>query len=313
MPKPTKYKCPFPFTGATFEHQDLTYTLATAADCLKFRNFADSNDGFVLRYDDKNVLVWDKKVEGEAMRMLKTFAIFEGCPPSQLWDLLQESVYRLQWDSNCKKCRTVVRMDARNDICYYASKAPPGVSDRDVVCQRAWHNAGDGEYVIMNTSVKHKSCPEKMSYTRAWSKLSGYLIRPHGDNSSALVFISQTDMKGLIPSSVVNMVTQKFIPDTMTTLQRAAKGFPEFLAKQDKFEKDWDVPPEPWGVPVPSVTTELVQARWFSDKAPPPPEAEVFSPTSEVPQEVVPPAADDDDDDLSPSASAGVVIDDDDL
>lgn len=312
MPKPAKYKCPFNFSGKTFEHDEMLYTLATKDDCLKFRNFADSDEGFQLRYDDKTVLVWDKKVEGESMRIVKTFSIFEGCSPQLLWDLLQESVYRLTWDVNCKKCRTVVRMNESNDICYYASRAPPGVSDRDVVCQRAWHNAGGGEYVILNTSVKHYSCPEKMKYTRAWSILSGYLIRPHGNNSCSLVFISQTDPKGLIPSKIINYVTQKFIPETVMALLRAAKGFPEWLAKQDKFERDWDVPEESWGVPVPSVTLDIVQERWFSGHAAPPPEVleggEVFSPTTAAPVEEKAIADDIDDDTPAP-----VQIDEDDL
>lgn len=309
--KPNKYKCPFPFTGASFDHEEMQYTLATKADCLKFRNFADSDDGFTLRFDDKNVLVWDKKVEGESMRIVKTFAVFEDTVPEKLWDLLQESTYRLEWDVNCKKCRTVVRMDSRNDICYYASRAPPGVSDRDVVCQRAWHNAGGGEYVILNTSVKHKSCPEKMKYTRAWSLLSGYLIRPHGNNGSSLVFISQTDPKGLIPASVVNYVTQKFVPETMMTLKRAAKGFPEFLAKQEKFERDWDVPADAWGTAVPSITLDIVKSRWFSGEAPPPPvaapDAEPYSPSAaEIKQAA-------EADDLDDDAPAPVQIDEDDL
>lgn len=309
-PKPAKYKTPFPFTGAPFEHEEMLYTLATKEDCLKFRNFADSDQGFELRFDDKNVLVWDKKVEGESMRIVKTFSIFEGTTPAQLWDLLQESVYRLTWDANCLKSRTVVRMDARNDICYYASKAPPGVSDRDVLCQRAWHSAGNGEYVIMNTSVKHKSCPEKMKYTRAWSLLSGYLIRPHGNNSCSLVFISQTDPKGLIPAKIINYVTQKFVPDTVMGLKKAAKGFPEFLAKQENFVRDWDIPEEGWGVPVPNITLDIAQERWFSGKAaaaPPAVEVELLSPTTAVEQRQ--PIGDDIDDD----APAPIEIDDDDL
>jgi StAR-related lipid transfer protein 10 len=312
MPKPAKYKCPFNFSGASFEHEDMVYTLATKEDCLKFRNFADSDAGFELRFDNKKILVWDKKVDGESMRIVKTFSIFEDCPPQRLWDLLQESVYRLDWDVNCKKCKTVVRMDARNDICYYASKAPPGISDRDVVCQRAWHMAGNGEYVILNTSVKHKSCPEKMKYTRAWSFLSGYLIRPHGNNSSSLVFISQTDPKGLIPSKIINYVTQKFVPDTVETLQRAAKGFPEWLAKQKTFVRDWDIPEESWGVSVPSVTLDIVQERWFSGHVVDPPatlDGDVFSPTTSAPIEEKASVPDDVDDDTP----APVQIDEDDL
>lgn len=270
-PKPTKYKCPFPFTGKQFEHEELLFTIGTKEDCLRFRNFADSDDGFVLRYDDKKCLVWDKTVEGESMNIVKTFSIFEETSPEMLWDLLQESQYRLQWDVNCKKMKTVVKMNATNDITYYAAKAPPGVSDRDVVCQRVWHNAGNGEYVILNTSVKHKSCPEKLAYTRAWSKLSGYLIRSHGSAGSSLVFISQTDPKGLIPHSIMNYVTQKFVPETVATLQKAAAGFPAWKAKQTKFERDWDLPADGWGVAVPNVTLDIVLARWSSGSAAPPP------------------------------------------
>eukprot|EP00331_Platyophrya_macrostoma_P005721 CAMPEP_0176419310 /NCGR_PEP_ID=MMETSP0127-20121128/7974_1 /TAXON_ID=938130 /ORGANISM="Platyophrya macrostoma, Strain WH" /LENGTH=314 /DNA_ID=CAMNT_0017799769 /DNA_START=143 /DNA_END=1087 /DNA_ORIENTATION=+ len=312
-PKIAKYKCLFTFSGKTFEHEDTIYTLASKQDCLNFRNFADSDDGFVLRYDDKNVVVWDKKVEGESMRIVKVFSLFPDTAPEQLWDLLQESVYRLKWDLVCKKCKTIVRMDSRNDICYYASKCPPGVSDRDVVCQRGWHNAGNGEYVILNTSVKHNSCPEKLTYTRAWSKLSGYLIRPH-EKGSSLIFISQTDPKGLIPHALMNQLMTKFVPDTMCTLQRAAKGFPEFLKSEgDKFKRDWDLPADPWDVPVPDITLDIIKSRWFSGSSAPPPVEEVVSPDSPMEEQKLPA---DEEDVASPVTDGAVrksVIDDDDI
>lgn len=288
----------------------MLYNLASKEDCLRFRNFADSIEGFDLRYDDKEVMVWDRKVPGESMNIVKVFAFFPVAPET-LWQVLQESVYRLTWDVVCKKLRRVARMNPTNDISYYAAKSPPGISDRDVLCQRAWHNVGGGEYVILNTSVKHPSVKEKMGYTRACSKLSGYFIQPQPDGTSSLVFITQTDPKGLIPHAVMNLVTTKFVPDTMRNLKKAAAGY---LAWKEKnadaaaADKDWDMEPDGWGVPVSSHTLAFVKSRW-SDAAPASP---VVPAVPELPTEAEL-AALEKQDEAAAQEAAKVEIDEDDL
>jgi len=151
------------------------YTLADKADCYRFRNFADSLDGFVLQHSKKDeVMVWSKKVHGEPMHIIKVFGLFTsseenpngGATPEELYDLLQDAVFREEWDTFRAEAFRIVKMDEKNDIGYYAAKSPMSmIANRDFVNQRMWHNAGQGEYVIFNTSVLHERVP--ITYQKA--------------------------------------------------------------------------------------------------------------------------------------------------
>lgn len=87
-------------------HYNRVYRLATKADCLSFRNFADSLDGFTLCYNRPcDLLVWEKKIAGEPMHVIKAFAIFRTSTskggkitPLLLYDMLQDSIFRETWD-----------------------------------------------------------------------------------------------------------------------------------------------------------------------------------------------------------------------
>ena len=59
---------------------------------------------------------------------------------------------------------------------------------------------------LIGINGDHRSAPAKPKVVRTESKLSGIIIRQdeHDVNSSVLIMVSQTDMKGLIPSFIVN-------------------------------------------------------------------------------------------------------------
>ncbi|ORC88521.1 uncharacterized protein TM35_000161590 [Trypanosoma theileri] len=274
------YQTPFPITGPEVQHGGRTYRLATKQDCLSFRNFADSLDGFVLQYNRKNeVITWNKKISGEPMRVIKVFGVFPDIQPQTLYDMLQDAIFREVWDNFRIDAFRIVKLDENNDIGYYAAKSPvPGVANRDFVNQRAWINAGNDEYVIFNTSVPHRDVPldylkakkiSSDSVVRAISKITGYLVRPwtdeNGKKGSCLTYITQCDPAGWIPTPVTNFISTKFAPNTIRTVEEAAKQFKEWLPKQKDYVKDWPETADPYGVPVQHLTIEFAKEKWGSD------------------------------------------------
>ncbi|KAH8619218.1 START domain [Trypanosoma vivax] len=155
------YKAPFPIEGAAVENGGRKYRLAGKKECLAFRNYADSIDGFTERYNKRNdVIVWTKKIKDEPLHLVKVFSIYPGVAPETMYDMLQDSVYRAIWDTHRIHAFCIAQLDSNNDIGYYAARSPvPGVAHRDFVNQRSWRSVGDGEFVIFNTSVPHRDVP----------------------------------------------------------------------------------------------------------------------------------------------------------
>ncbi|EPY21130.1 hypothetical protein STCU_08684 [Strigomonas culicis] len=211
-----------------------------------------------------------------------------GCTPKEMWDLLQDAVFRIQWDAFRAEAFEIVRLDQTNDIGYYAAKSPMSiVANRDFVNQRMWHDTGRGEYVIFNTSVPHDDVPPTYmkdnkknkdgSYVRAFSKLTGYLIQPYTDartgevTGTALTYITQSDPCGWIPTSVTNYISTKFAPNTIKNVRGALQKFRTWLPEQmanGTYEKGWDLPqPSDWdeGDSVSNETMSFAKAKWLHE------------------------------------------------
>ncbi|CAJ1018619.1 START domain containing protein, putative [Leishmania lindenbergi] len=273
--KMVQYMTPFKFSGETREVAGHIYRFPNKADFYAFRSFADSLDGFTLRYNQPNeVLVWEKKLPNEPMHIIKVFGIFVntkenpngGATTKELYDLLHDSVFREKWDEYRQEAFRIVSLSANTDIGYYAAKSPmPLLANRDFVNQRMWHEAGRDEYVIFNTSVPHSQVPSTYQrdvhhnkygqYIRAISKLTGYLICPWRNPASgevegaSLTYITQTDPGGWIPASLTNFIATKFAPNTMRNVAQALPKFRTWFKEQleaGTYTKDWDLPQEWW-------------------------------------------------------------------
>jgi hypothetical protein len=253
-----EYECPFPLAGPTSVASGREYTLMGKAEALQFRQLTDSLSGWVLRADSSNVFVWDRETKNGTL--IKVFATYD-CAPSLMWDMLHDAVFRVVWDDSRLDSYRIVMLNERNDIGYYAAKSPMVVSHRDFLNQRSWHNAGNGEYVIFNTSVQHSACEEKEGFVRAISKVSGYLIRPWGASGCSLTYLTMTDPKGWIPAMVVNFVTTTFAPTKMSKIRKAANDFKTWMGQQKAYVKDWEVPVEPWDSPQQDETHAFVERR----------------------------------------------------
>ncbi|KPA77041.1 putative mitochondrial hypothetical protein [Leptomonas pyrrhocoris] len=297
-PAVVEYKTPFAFSGPTHEEAGRVYRLPNKADCYAFRTFADSLDGFTLRYSRPHeVMVWDRKLPNEPMHVIKVFGVFRktkenpqgGCAPRELYDMLQDPIFREDWDDYRLEAFRVVSLSANTDIGYYAAKSPvPLVANRDFVNQRMWHDAGQDEFVIFNTSVPHTAVPPSYQkdthknkhgeFVRAMSKLTGYLIRPWRSpttgevEGTSLTYITQTDPCGRIPTTITNFIATKFAPNTIRNVDKAIPLFRTWFKKQleaGTYNKDWDQTPEWWvgegegaGAEVKNETTDFAVAKW---------------------------------------------------
>ncbi|CCW63507.1 unnamed protein product [Phytomonas sp. EM1] len=253
------YHTPFPMAGEACVEGGMVYRLAGRREALLFRRYADDLDGFTLRHNNHETLVWEKRLPNEASHLIKVFSIFHDATPGELYDLMQDAVFREEWDTFRLEAYRVARLDAANDIGYYAARSPlPFVANRDFVNQRMWHDAGRGEYVIFNTSVPHPAVPPGERCVRAVSMLTGYFFQPWVNprtgevDGTAFTYLTHVDPRGSIPKTLMNYVTTKFAPKTIKKVGKALKRFKVWLPAQLEaggYVRDWVKEPEWWVSP----------------------------------------------------------------
>jgi len=209
----------------------------TEEDFDKFVAACDSTEGWHLVLDEEATKAWDLKAENSSVNILKIWAHFKSVDPLLLYDVLHDPEYRTTWDDHMVEGYNIQQIDANNDVGYYSAKGMLSVSARDFVNQRSWRVKGD-EYIIKNHSVKHPKAPEKKGFVRAWSFMTGYLIRKH-EQGCTLTYYTQTDPKGWIPTFLVNNVTKKFAPTNIKKLEQTSSKYPEWKAQHNPDHKPW--------------------------------------------------------------------------
>jgi len=205
-----------------------------------FDNFVkacESTEGWNVVHEENNIKVWDMKSENSAVNIVKIWAHFESVEPLLLYDVLHDPEFRTTWDDHMVEGYNLQQIDPNNDVGYYSAKGMATVSGRDFVNQRAWRVRGD-EYVIKNHSVIHPKCPPKKGFVRAFSFMTGYLIRKH-EKGCTLLYYTQTDPKGWIPTFVVNKVTKSFAPKNISKLEEHASRYEEWKSKNKPEHRPW--------------------------------------------------------------------------
>jgi len=220
------------------------YRPATQEEFDEFVGFADSTGTqwrTAYHSHDGKITVWDQKSDTSAVNIVKLVARLPELEALTLYDVLHDPDYRKEWDDNMVEGYLIEQLDANNDVGYYSAKSPVAlVSPRDFVNERSWRVKDEGkEYVIMNHSVVHPKMPETKKFVRANSIKTGYLVRPHSEGGCVLTYITQTDVRGWIPTSLMNTLTTKFAPKLIERLERVGKGYHAWKSEHNPNSFPW--------------------------------------------------------------------------
>ena len=202
-------------------------------DDYDLKNFVDimnekplKKNGYSNVIDEPDTKIYKKMTEGVPVILIKSICKIP-YDKQVIFNAISDLNIRKKWDSVFSELK-VVNHDGENgaEILYMIIKSPSVfVSDRDFVQQRKmWKNFPDEHSHILHfISVENKDCPIKKKLVRAETVISGYFIKDdeeRGPNHSILGIISQTDIKGNIPTWLVN----KFAP-------KSSKGWVKSLYK----------------------------------------------------------------------------------
>ena len=219
----------------TTNQDDLIYIpeINYGTDDYDLKHFVDimnekplKKNGYHNVIDEPDTKIYKKMTEGVPVILIKSLCKIP-YDKQVIFNAIADLNIRKKWDSVFSELK-VVNHDGENgaEILYMIIKSPSFlVSDRDFVQQRKmWKNFPDERSHILHfISVENKDCPVNKKLVRAETVISGYFIKDdeeRGPNHSILGIVSQTDIKGNIPTWLVN----KFAP-------KSSKGWVKSLYK----------------------------------------------------------------------------------
>lgn len=207
----------------------------------------DTFDGWTLIKDKKGVKSYFSEQKGTDCIKAKVNTTFD-VPAATLYDVLADPEFRTKWDETVLANEVIEKINKSNEICYFASKFPAPLSDRDWVLKTLYDirtlDNGLKQYIIMDRSVADENVPPKKKFERAHSFIIGYRVRelPKGEDGKercVLDYISSNDFQGKIPKSIVNMAIKKMCPACLERVAAAAVEYPAWKAEHNPDKKPW--------------------------------------------------------------------------
>lgn len=231
--------------------------VADDADFSTLKSMCTVHDGWTLAYNKKAVHVWTKKNDVSSFKMVKVRCQYTDISAAVLYDVLHDPEYRKVWDSHMLSGEDICYINPNNDIGYYAARSPPPLRNRDFVMQRSWLE-NNGEYMIMNHSINYADRPSSKKFIRGISYMTGYYIISKGPESCDLYYITQSDLRGRIPSWVINRASHRVAPTVVAKLHKAGKQYPGWKAKPEN-RPSWKPWYNPEQITLPRIDWDKVQ------------------------------------------------------
>lgn len=137
-----------------------------------------------------------------------------------IWD----TSIRTKWDTLFNEFR-IVDSNPEYELLYYMIKTPFGITKRDWLQRRIQiRNYPEPDTLILHfISMENEKMPPRKGVIRAETLISGYIIRPKTPTSCTVTIISQNDIKGLIPKSIVNSLASKAPADWVNNMKKGCK------------------------------------------------------------------------------------------
>lgn len=182
--------------------------------------------------DKPETKVYQKRVENSPICMIRANCdvnFSSHIVYTAIWD----TAIRTQWDAVFHEFRLIDKLPDY-EVLYYMIKTPFGITKRDWLQRRVEiHDYPEpGTIMMYYVSCEHPGMPPRKGVIRAETLVSGYIIRPTGENTCTVMIVSQNDVKGLIPKVIVNSVASKAPADWVTSMNRGCRIVEEILAKR---------------------------------------------------------------------------------
>jgi len=183
------------------------------------------------------IQAWKKINEESGVYQLKFIAMIP-FPQATLEKILFDITTRKTWDSMISEIKPIETYNDQESLLHFEAPGLFGFGARDLLHYRLQKDLPeDNANLVIDISVANDKVPESKNYVRGHTVLSAGKIQPTKylnketkklEDASLYSCISELDVKGYVPKSVINIFgpgqTQKWFDELVTACDREAKG-----------------------------------------------------------------------------------------
>lgn len=164
--------------------------------------------------------------------LVRAYAKIPNSTMENVYYHISDTAKRTQWDMTFSRFDLIPNNHSPScEILYCMLNSPFGVTPRDFLQYRKTIVDSNSITILMR-SAEHPAKPHVQSCIRAETYISGYVIRQNATGCD-LFLMSQTDIKGLIPKWIVNMMAAKAPAQWIDNLVKSCEQF-----QADQFSGD---------------------------------------------------------------------------
>lgn len=186
----------------------------------------DSEEGWVTVKDTPNLKVMRKETGSSPVAIIKAQMTIENTTPEKVHFCIWDGNYRRQWDTVIKDFKVLETFSENSDLIYFYAQSPVPriVANREFLQRRGFRKQGNSIEIVYY-SADRPDIPTQEGWVRAQTIISGYTIQPvPGTTNVCVNFISQNDVKGLIPPKLINAFAPKKATEWIKKLAQACSN-----------------------------------------------------------------------------------------
>eukprot|EP01114_Cavostelium_apophysatum_P008532 TRINITY_DN2107_c0_g1_i4.p1 TRINITY_DN2107_c0_g1~~TRINITY_DN2107_c0_g1_i4.p1 ORF type:complete len:560 (+),score=107.08 TRINITY_DN2107_c0_g1_i4:309-1988(+) len=156
-------------------------------------------DGWSFVAEKKGILIHKKLFKDNQWICVRGSGVVP-IPASEMYLFATSLQLREHWDNLYKSGRIVERYDNHSVVVHIEYRAPrwaPMFNPHDFCMIRTERQEADGTIIVISRSILHKDVPDRKGWNRSEVDVSGYVIRPCGNNACVVIYTNQVAIHGI--------------------------------------------------------------------------------------------------------------------
>jgi len=190
-------------------------------------------DGWDFFVECQGTKIYRQHNKESGLYAYKTYAELSDIAPETCAMVYMDLAYRSQWDSYVKEL-TPKQCDGKTLI-YWNVNFPFPLSNRDYVFGREYREMeiNDKKYwLVLSKPFESSSLPPKKGVVRVREFMQNAVLCSNGSGGTKAFINYYDNPGGSIPTWLINWAAKTGVPQFLTSMKKACKGYPEYLAKQ---------------------------------------------------------------------------------
>ncbi|XP_067686080.1 phosphatidylcholine transfer protein-like [Haliotis asinina] len=184
--------------------------------------FVQSNDVTIYRLINKTSGLYEYKIYG----------YMKDVQPDICAKVYMDTEYRKKWDSYVNELQIEKTLD--HEVIYWNINYPFFMSNRDYVFSRELREIdyeNNKMWVVLAKSATSATFPERSGVIRVTDYFQSAALMTDGQSGTKAFMHYYDNPGGMIPTFLINWAAKTGVPQFLTTMQNACRGYEDYLQK----------------------------------------------------------------------------------